>query len=516
MAVLALFAWRGNLAGINTYVVQGELAEISHIPPLLEREYAKNSSWDFLNRDSEAMPRIIGQNEYLLFADNTNATGEVRHFPGIAEIHPIGWIGKDPSIPDEDRIPVATAAVPVPDFNGPPLAPDGPEFPPFPTERGPVQKRPFPEHRAQLLRRIGIFDAAGKLLWGNPSAASSSGFVDLHHKGQLIGRMKLQQNDLLMKQLEAPLAVPLACYLLAGAGLGFITVAILGWVFASQFERLIAALVQGSRRLVSGSSSIPLQVSGHDEVAEIAQNLNLLLQSLEQQDRAHKQWVTDTSHELRTPIAILRAQIEAFQDGIQEVNQKTLDVLYSQTMALQKLVDDLHDLAKFDMGELTCMLLPEDLMLLLEELESSFEERFNARIIDLDCRALDYKSPLLIKADSIRLRQLFANLYENSLRYTNQGGTVRVRIEEDANSVCVIIEDSPPGIPKEMMTRIFDRFFRIDSSRSRELGGSGIGLSISAAIAEAHGGGIEAVPSSLGGLQMRVRLLKELNTGALK
>jgi two-component system sensor histidine kinase BaeS len=404
----------------------------------------------------------------------------------------------------------------VPDLNGPPLPAAGPEFPPFPTEHRSLPNHPFPEHRAQLLRRIGIFNASGKLLWGNPAAASSDGLVPLYYKSQLIGQMKLQPNEPLMKQLEAPLAVPLGFYLVAGGILGFMSAGIFGWIFASQFERIISALLQGSRRLVSGAGSLPLQASGNDELAEIAQNLNLLFQNSEQQERSHKQWITDTSHELRTPIAILRAQIEAFQDGIQEVNAKTLDVLYSQTMALQKLVDDLHDLAKFDMGELTCLLLPEDLMLLLEEIECSFEERFRARKIDLDCRMLNYESSLLIKADNIRLRQLFANLYENSLRYTNPGGTVRITLEENAASVSVIIDDSPPGIPAEMLARIFDRFFRIDFSRSRALGGTGIGLSISAAIAEAHGGKIEARPSPLGGLQMRVKLLKELSKGAEK
>lgn len=227
--------------------------------------------------------------------------------------------------------------------------------------------------------------------------------------------------------------------------------------------------------------------------------------SLSTQDQNQKQWMADTSHELRTPIAILRAQVEAFQDGIQEVTPKTLQVLHTEIMGLSKLVDDLHWLARFDVGSLKHSFVPVDVVSTLQDISDLFEERYAEKELTIDKSGITSES-CTVYADNNRMRQVFINLLENSLRYTDKGGKLRFSIEKSPTAVVLRFDDSHPGIPEEQMPKVFDRFFRVESSRSRELGGSGLGLAICKTIIEAHSGSINASKSDLGGIRIEIVL----------
>jgi signal transduction histidine kinase len=227
--------------------------------------------------------------------------------------------------------------------------------------------------------------------------------------------------------------------------------------------------------------------------------------SVTTQDQDQKQWLADTSHELRTPIAILRAQVEAFQDGIQEVNPKTLQVLHTEIMGLSKLVDDLYWLSRFDVGSLKHSFVPVDVVSTLQDVSDLFEERYAEKGLTIDKSGITSES-CTVYADNNRMRQVFINLLENSLRYTDNGGKLKFTIEKSPTAVVLRLDDSPPGIPEELMPKVFDRFFRVESSRSRELGGSGLGLAICKTIIEAHSGSITASKSDLGGIRIEIIL----------
>ena len=223
------------------------------------------------------------------------------------------------------------------------------------------------------------------------------------------------------------------------------------------------------------------------------------------QDQDQKQWLADTSHELRTPIAILRAQVEAFQDGIQEVNPKTLQVLHTEIMGLSKLVDDLYWLSRFDVGSLKHSFVPVDVVSTLQDVSDLFEERYAEKELTIDKSGITSES-CTVYADNNRMRQVFINLLENSLRYTDKGGKLKFSLEKSPTAVVLRFDDSDPSIPDELIPKIFDRFFRVEPSRSRELGGSGLGLAICKTIIEAHSGSITASKSDLGGIRIEIIL----------
>lgn len=227
--------------------------------------------------------------------------------------------------------------------------------------------------------------------------------------------------------------------------------------------------------------------------------------ALEVHDKAHKQWVADTSHELRTPIAILRAQVEALQDGVHTADAKTLGVLHSEIMMMGKLVDDLHDLAKSDVGQLKCESAPVQVASVLNDALDAFDERLQAKGISV---TREYKSDdsLVVTGDSRRLMQLFNNLLENSLRYTYEGGSIKVGTTCSADKVTITFDDSKPSVRSDLLEQIFQRFSRGEVSRSRAHGGTGLGLAICRTIAEAHGGTIIAAQSPLGGLRVQLTL----------
>lgn len=244
-----------------------------------------------------------------------------------------------------------------------------------------------------------------------------------------------------------------------------------------------------------------------DSVSAEKQKSNESLESpkIESPESNHKQWMADTSHELRTPIAILRAQVEAFQDGVQEVNPKTLHILHSEIMGLSKLVDDLHWLSNLDVGNLKHSFVPLDVVSTLHDVADMFEDRYAQKDVTIDKSGITGEG-CTVYADNNRMRQVFINLLENSLRYTDSGGTLKLSIEKSPSAVVLSFDDSKPGVPEEMLPKIFDRFFRVEPSRSRELGGSGLGLAICKTIVEAHSGTISASKSALGGIKIQIVL----------
>lgn len=277
------------------------------------------------------------------------------------------------------------------------------------------------------------------------------------------------------------------------------------YLLARDFAEGVRTISEGTRKLVDGDVNTRIEHLRSDEFGQLGNELNSLAASLNNQDQNHKQWMADTSHELRTPIAILRAQVEAFQDGVQEVTPKTLQVLHSEIMGLSKLVDDLHWLARFDVGNLKHSFIPIDVASTLQDVADIFEERFADKGLTIDKSKIMNES-CTVYADNNRMRQVFINLLENSLRYTDEGGKLRLSMESTPNAVILRFDDSPPGIPDELIPKIFDRFFRVEASRSRELGGSGLGLAICKTIVEAHSGSITASKSDLGGIRIEVIL----------
>jgi two-component system sensor histidine kinase BaeS len=201
---------------------------------------------------------------------------------------------------------------------------------------------------------------------------------------------------------------------------------------------------------------------------------------------------------------VLRAEIEAMQDGIRPLNASGLALLHSEVGALTQLVNDLHELALADVGALSYRKQDLDLCALVRHMAQTEQVRLEAAGL-----AFTFSVPataLTLQADPDRLRQLLRNLFDNAARYTDAPGLITLQLIASGDTAVLLLQDSPPGVPIEQLPRLFDRFFRVEASRGRAGGGSGLGLSICQRIAQAHGGTLRAEPSPLGGLQLTLTL----------
>jgi two-component system sensor histidine kinase BaeS len=283
--------------------------------------------------------------------------------------------------------------------------------------------------------------------------------------------------------------------------LGF--VAILAYALARHLSRPVARLDRTVDDLSKGNYDQRADVTSRDEIGRLAENVNRLAQTLETNRSARHRWMTDIAHELRTPVAILKGEIEALGDGLRPANEKTFSSLSEEINHLSMLVDDLQSLALADAGELSLNRQKLELGEIVRQAGNAFRERLGERNIEIE---LETSEPVEISVDAQRMRQLLNNLLENCARYVVPGGTVRISLSVGAGTAELLVEDSGPGVAPGQLERLFERFYRGEAGRSRSGGGSGLGLSICRSIAEAHGGQIGAKPSALGGLAVRVTL----------
>lgn len=277
----------------------------------------------------------------------------------------------------------------------------------------------------------------------------------------------------------------------------------LGYLLARSLSRPVASLRDTVHQLTSGRFNARSGVKSADEIGELARHVNRLAETLEKNETTRRRWTADIAHELRTPLSVLQGELDAVRDGIRPLTTATVVSLQEEVAHLSELVDDLQTLALADAGALNIRLQPVDLSNLLHQVIVAFKERISAAGLHLE---FDVPARLEMMGDPQRLRQLLQNLLENSCRYTRAGGRIEVRLAEQEGFALLEISDSAPGVDAVHWPHLFERFYRVESSRGRAGGGSGLGLAICRNIVDAHGGEINATGSALGGLTIHVRL----------
>ncbi|RQO61352.1 sensor histidine kinase efflux regulator BaeS [Pseudomonas sp. KBW05] len=279
---------------------------------------------------------------------------------------------------------------------------------------------------------------------------------------------------------------------------------LIAWWIARTLLEPVKRVAAATHRLASGDYSSRVAVASFDEVGQLARDFNQLAYTLERNEQMRREFMADVSHELRTPLSVLRGELEAIEDGVRSLDQNAMKSLQGEVSMLSKLVDDLYELSLADVGALTYRKAPCGLNGLLEHSVAMFQERLNARRLRVE---LELPSqPLELVADADRLQQLFSNLLENAVRYTDPGGVVRISAVVERDEVRIEFMDSGPGVSASQLPRLLERFYRGESSRNRESGGAGLGLAICRSIALAHGGSLSADHSPLGGLWLTLRL----------
>ncbi len=265
---------------------------------------------------------------------------------------------------------------------------------------------------------------------------------------------------------------------------------LLALVLANRLLRPIHDLTGAAQHMATGDLSQRVFVHGNDELALLGNTFNQMAAALQQAETRRKALTADIAHELRTPLAVQRAHLEALQDGIYPLTAENLRPIAESNLLLTRLVEDLRTLALADAGQLKLTRLPTDIAALLERLLEQHAPVAGARSIEL---VLDPKGNLPpVPADPGRLEQILNNLLTNALRHTPQGGQVHISAQQSGPQIVIQVRDSGPGIPPEDLLHIFERFYRTDKSRARVEGGTGLGLTIARQLARAHGGDLRA------------------------
>jgi two-component system OmpR family sensor kinase len=292
-------------------------------------------------------------------------------------------------------------------------------------------------------------------------------------------------------------------FLLGGGGLTLALAALVSWIVVGRALEPIAAVTRSARQ-IRATGDIARRVppgATRDEVGLLAETINEMLAGLERTLLVQREFLADSSHELRSPLTVIRGNLHLLRRAPdEESREECLREAEAEAARMGKIVDDLLLLARQD-AALTFSRQPVDVPQLLGEVER------RARVVADGVRlAIGRADRAVVEGDAERLRQAIANLVDNALRHTGAGGSVTLSATREDGQVAIAVEDTGVGIAPEHLPRLFDRFYRVDKPRSRAGGGTGLGLAIVKYVAEAHGGDV-AVESQVGqGSRFTVRL----------
>ncbi|MDM0031382.1 ATP-binding protein [Variovorax sp. J22P271] len=509
LALLLIFAGFSRLGlqrGLGPYVAEVELRRMDWFAEILKKQYLAAGNWSALRDDEDAW--------FRLQMEPFRPQG-----PPSSKMPPLG--------PERDRMrPVPPW--PPSDFRPPPWQGD----PPFNHADGPRPMQspellpprlslPLPPPGAMrdprnrpdsVYRRLGLVDASDHWIAGARVDPATAARLPLRNGDHVIAVLLLAPLEGLETEADRAFVARQSSFVIWTGIAGFAIALLLAWLLARRWFAPIAALTQGAEQIAQGRLDARVPVRGQDELALLGRTFNDMAERLDGIEASRRAWLADVAHELRTPLAAMRAEIEALQDGVRSFDDKTALRLHRQVMRLGQLVDDLRS----SMVERTDAPPPKvavDPLALLDEALASTRERFAQRGIVVDAAELAQLSAQrrpLLQGDPRRLHLVFMNLLENTLSYTDTGGRLRIgaRIEAGAGSERLVLrfDDSLPGVTAAELPRLFERLFRGEGSRNRALGGSGLGLAICRVTVEAHGGSIEAAPSPLGGLRIVLTL----------
>jgi two-component system sensor histidine kinase BaeS len=443
--------------GFLNYVKSQELEQLDRLASQLNAYYSQQGSWQFIAQNHPLWQKIHRDTSPLRQVEKRGRHTEEKAFP-----------------------------------THPPLPPPGILPPRAPRDLGP---------------RIVLFDADKKWIIGGPSDETLRANLSMRpitQEGKAIGYLGLipftelsHSRDLLFVEQQTESFV-LITIVMVGLSL------LLTFPLTISLLRPINSLTKGTRQLIAGHFKARIPVTTGDELGRLSDDFNILAKTLEKNEKNRQLWVADISHELRTPLAILRGEVEALQDGIRQSDPDTIAALHGEIIHLERMVNDLYELSMSDIGALNYKRVEVDPAGILAGTIELFEPRLNQKGLEL-ITELGEDDGCSLVADPDRLHQLFSNLLENSLRYTDSPGKIKVTLEIDKKEVSIHFQDSSPGVSPEQLAKLFDRLYRTEGSRNRNTGGAGLGLAICKNIVDAHQGTIETDSSPFGGLWVKIQ-----------
>lgn len=266
---------------------------------------------------------------------------------------------------------------------------------------------------------------------------------------------------------------------------------VLSFLFSRSVVAPVLAMSQATQRIADGRYDERVNVIGNDELAGLALRFNQMAEKLDQVESMRRRLIGDVSHELRTPLTAIRGSMEGLIDGVLPANEETYQQIHAEADRLNRLVDDLQELSRVETRAYQLDIRPLDVSSLIKTVTKRLTPHTESKRISLDVELAPDLARVL--ADEDRAVQVLINLTGNALQYTPESGRITLSAKRLNGEVQISVRDTGIGIPSEHLSRIFDRFYRVDKSRSRQSGGgSGIGLTIARALVEAQGGRIWA------------------------
>lgn len=451
---------------------------------------------DYVNaRESRAMTPVIEElsAHYQRYGNWQRLQGNHRFFKQVID-----------QALDESGFERPRVGPPPRSFKRPPRPGDGapPSHPP-PSRRGdrerPEQGRPGPPHGPG---RHGLLDDERNLVVGHYKSDQDHIYLNIDTGQGVVGYLAIVKRKNVSEGYELNFVDQLNQYLLIiGIALILFT-AILTLPLARHLTQSIRRITSGMNKLTQGHYDIELKENRNDELGFLSRDVNELARTLKQNQSARQRWLADVSHELRTPVAILQAHVDAMLDGIRPMDKEQLESVGEDVKQLQRLIDDLHELARSDIGTQHYRKQSIDLNEYLPDWLARHETALLERGI-----AIVYKAPekdAYMHADPARLQQLFDNLLSNALKYALNATQVVVTLNVSKSAVDISLEDDGEGVDEEQLPLLFDHLYQAHKHDNKIPAGSGLGLAICRKIVEAHNGEIEPYQSTLGGLGISI------------
>ena len=335
-----------------------------------------------------------------------------------------------------------------------------------------------------------VADSQGELLDEQFQSDWPSSTLSPQGSDDVLGVLYISPEPSIAHALAQRLAGSTKLFLLWGGLLAVASALVLTFVLSRRISAPIQALTLAARRLGQGDFSQRINFLGKGELRELSQAFDSMASDLQRAEKLRRDMVADTAHELRTPLSNIRGYVDAIQDGMVKPDAAVLRSLGEEVTSLSRLVDDLQELALADAGELKLVCQTEDITRLINQVVAAVQAKATAKGVPVSIYVPDNLP--LVNIDAHRISQVLRSLLENALAHTTKGGSIVVTAGQQGSWVEISVADTGKGIPAEDLPNVFERFYRVDKSRARATGGSGLGLTIAKYLVEAHGGKIEA------------------------
>jgi two-component system, OmpR family, sensor histidine kinase BaeS len=442
--------------GFVAYLDGVSMARARRVAARLALEYEQNGGWDALRADPMRMGQLVDPNS-------------------------------------------GTRTTPPPGFER------GPPPPGAPPGSGPP-RMPSPDVDSAFGQRLRLVDAQQRYVAGHLSERTTLERVPVQSGATVVGWLSVAELPRAEGQLEAEFAQSQWRSAAIGGAIALALAVLFGFIVARRVVGPVRQLSLGTQALAAGDFSRRIGVRGRDEVAALARDFNHLAATLDQHRDARRRWGQDIAHELRTPLAVLQAELQTLIDGVRPTTPGALASLLAECERLTGLVADLNQLELADAAALEYRFVTLDLADAIEDRLANHRGGLQSAGLEVAWQAPP--QPAWVRGDRKRIGQLLDNLLLNSRRYTDGPGRVELSLLDGGEHWTLVVADSAPGVGDADLERLFDRLYRVDRSRSREQGGAGLGLAICRAIAQAHQATLRARHSTLGGVEMRLTLAK--------